>query len=53
MVFFSHVGIAMHIVHVKTSRNSVLLIRDLLKKRWRENFNLILDFPVTPSKGEF
>ena len=35
----------------KASRNSILLIDNPLKKRWRGNFGAILGFPVIPSKN--
>ena len=36
----------------KMSRNSVLLINNLSKKRWRGNFGVIFGFPAIPSKNE-
>ena len=50
--FFSHIGIAMHIIVVEIPRNSVLLVNNSSKKRWRENLGAILDFSVIPSKNE-
>ena len=36
----------------KMSCNSVLLINNPSKKRWRGNFGAILGFPIIPSKNE-
>ena len=53
IIFLSHVGIVMHIVHIKMSRNLILLICDLSKKRWRGNFGSILDFSSFQVKVKF
>ena len=48
----SHICIAMYFILIRMSRNSVLLINNPPKKRWRGNFSEILSFPIIPSKNE-
>ena len=40
-------------IKIKMLHDPGLLIRDLWKKEFRENFGAILDFPGIPSRSKF
>ena len=51
-IVLSRVGIAMHFILIKMSRNLVLLINNPSKKGDMETLFVILGFPIIPSKSE-